>query len=67
VDQSKYDQDVNQVNREYTTDYLSLEYAYRFNNGFDIRLFSRKEERDGEGEVNNYQENIYGAILEYEF
>jgi hypothetical protein len=67
VDQSKYDQGVNQVNREYTTDYLSLEYAYRFNNGFDIRLFSRKEERDGEGEVNNYQENIYGAILEYEF
>lgn len=67
ADQSKYDQDIAQENRKYTTDYLALEYAYRFNNGFDIRLFSRKEERDGEGSMNNYTESIYGAGLEYVF
>lgn len=67
ADKSKYDQEIDQVIRKYTTDYVSLEYAYQFNNGFDIRLFSRKEDRDGEDSVNNYKENIYGAGLEYLF
>lgn len=67
VDKSKNDEESNQVNDRYDTDYLSLEYTYRFINGLDIRMFSRKEERDGDGPVNNYKENIYGAGLEYLF
>lgn len=75
ADQSKYDQDTAQINNQYTTDYLSLEYIYRFTNGLDIRLFARNEQRDGdenengngEGATGQYKENIIGAGLKYLF
>lgn len=67
ADQSTVDRDIEQINNQYTTDFISLEYLYRFTNGFDLRLFARNEQRNGEGSMGKYEENIMGAGLKYLF
>jgi hypothetical protein len=66
-EQSEYDQESAQLNSQYTTEYLSLEYVYRFARGLDVRLFTRNEQRSSEGSMNKYDENITGAGVKYLF
>lgn len=67
VDRSKYDFKNSQIGNNYAMNYFSLEYSYRFLNGFDVRLFARKEERDADLIQTNYDENVYGGGVGYFF
>ncbi len=67
ADRSKYDFEGDQALEDYSIDYLSLKYSYRFLNGIDVQLFARKEERDSDIVERSYKENIYGGGLGYFF
>lgn len=67
MDRSKYDFENDLIGSNYSMNYFSLEYSYRFLNGFDVNLFARKEERDADQVLSNYDENVYGAGVGYYF
>jgi len=67
ADRSKYAFKNKQIGSNYSMNYFSLEYNYRFLNGFDVQLFTRKEERDADQTQTNYDENVYGAGVSYFF
>ncbi|MEN0037242.1 MAG: hypothetical protein AAGC78_09245 [Cellvibrio sp.] len=57
------------VAKDYTLNYVSLEYSYQFLNGLSIRLVGRNEDRKTTSEraEGTYQENIYSIGLGYKF
>jgi hypothetical protein len=67
LDRIDYEQEGDQFNTDYKTDYLALEYVHRFVNGFDIKLFGRTEQRKADEPETNYKENIVGIGLGFVF
>ena len=66
---SDYDFENQIVAEDYQLDYASLEYAYNFSNGVNLRVAGRREERNAPSSngFGSYTENVYSVGLAYGF
>lgn len=57
------------VAKDYTLNYVAVEYSYQFLNGVNVRLVGRNEDRKTTAETaeGTYEENIYSVGLGYKF
>lgn len=56
------------VAEDYELEQISVDYAYHFSNGVDLRLGLRREDREAaSGQSNGYTENVYSVGLAYGF
>lgn len=64
---SDVDFDNQLIAQDYRLDYASLEYAYAFSNGINVRIAGRREDRDSSSVAGTYTENVYSVGLAYGF